>query len=510
MSEENKNDELHRIKLTRHLWPDELALKNAQKKVSRLRITLITSVIAALILGWLGGSVLPLPGTSGWRSGAKSVIPLNSAKKVESLLKVMEEDWFFGKDIENLDVRLTDQALYGITKNEEDPHTSYMSAQEVEDFVQGINRNFVGIGVEFMSAEGVSIVQKVFKNTPADKAGVQAGDIFSKVDGKDVTGLSSDELKELVIGEEGTDVTIEFMRQGQPVTLKITRGQVSATAYGYILDDGIGYLELYQFGEGTPKEVSNYLEDFVAHKVTKLIIDLRDNGGGYLDALEKIAARFLSSGTVIMKQEYRNGVIEETKASGNSQVPIDGIVILVNDYTASASEVLTLALKEQRSDVTIVGQKTYGKGTVQITRMFSDDSAVKYTTSKWLSPSGTWINGTGITPDIEVSTHPVLDTSWAGMEDDETYSTDTVSELVRNSQLALDYLDYKIDRTDGYFSEKTAEVLKQFQQEHKLTADGILNTKTYEALYSAVTLDWNTSHTHDTQLAKAREVLNGK
>ncbi len=510
MPEENQSeDTLHRIKLTRHLWPDERALKNAEKKAARMKIMMIAFTVLALVFGWLAGSIFPAPGTSGWRAGSKAVSRLDSSQKVEALLKVMEEDWFFGKDIEDLDTRLTDQALYGITDNEEDPHTEYMSAQEVKDFVQSINRDFVGIGVEFVSDNGVSIVQKVFRGTPADKAGVKAGDIFSKVDGKDVEGMTSDALKELVVGEEGTKVTIEFLRQGQPVTLTITRGKVSATAYGYVMDDGTGYLLLYQFGEGTPDEVSNYMDDFEEKGVKKLIIDLRGNGGGYLDSLEKIAGRFLKAGTVIMKQEYRDGSVEETKAGGNRQIDVDGIVILVDEYTASASEVLTMALKEQRDDVTVIGTKTYGKGTVQITRMFSDDSAIKYTTSKWLSPSGVWVNGTGIEPDITVNVHKVIKTAWAEMKDEDEFHPDSVSDAVANAQLALDYLDYTIDRTDGYFSKATSETLKLFQKDHNLEETGILDSVTFKALYSAVVMDYNTTTKHDVQLHKALEVLNG-
>jgi len=171
--------------------------------------------------------------------------------------------------------------------------------------------------------------------------------------------------------------------------------------------------------------------------------------------------------------------------------------------------VFTLALKEQRSDVTTVGVTTYGKGTVQITRTFDDGSALKYTTSKWLSPSGVWVNGTGITPDVEVKLHDILSTSYVEMGEDETYAQDSVSESVKGAQMALAFLGYSVDRQDGYFSAATAAALQQFETDQNLTADGILDAKTYDALISRVVYVWNTDTSKDLQLQKAEAILNG-
>lgn len=147
---------------------------------------------------------------------------------------------------------------------------------------------------------------------------------------------------------------------------------------------------------------------------------------------------------------------------------IQNIVILTNGNTASAAEVLTLALKQQRDDVTVVGTTTYGKGTVQVSKMFDDGSALKYTTSKWLSPDGTWVNGVGITPDQEVKLHDVFYRSFSNMEDDESFCVDSVSDSIADAQQCLDYLGYTVDRKDGYFSSETGNALKQYKEEHGL------------------------------------------
>lgn len=507
MDEFEKDEQVQTIRLKRHLWPDEVELKQQKAKVKRLRICLVAGVIMALVLGWLGGSVFPVLASSGSSIPISQV--LSSSDKISAVLEIMESEWFFGSEIEDLNTRLENQALDGITTNEEDPHTDYMSAEEMESFTQSINRNFVGIGVEFSSENGINMVKRVFKNSPADKAGVQAGDIIHIVDGTLADGLNASEVKELVTGEEGTPVKIEFIRQGKSVEIEIIRGQVSATVYGNILDEKNAYIQLYQFGEGTATEMAAFMDEFRDSGITGLVIDLRGNGGGYLDALRDIAGMFLPSGSVCIKQQFANGKVTESKTTGRMYENIKGIVILTDDSTASAAEALTMCLKELRDDVTILGTKTYGKGTVQISRIFDDGSALKYTTSKWLSPNGENINGTGITPDVELYLHDVLYHQFAGMEDNEEYRIDSVSDAVKDMQLSLDYLGYNPGRTDGYFSEATEEALKKYQSEHDMEADGVLNSTVYEALYSSVALDWNNSSDHDIQLQKAQEILNG-
>ena len=206
------------------------------------------------------------------------------------VLQVMENDWFFADQVENIDTKLTDQALKGITTNDVDKHTEYMTADEMKQFTDSINRNYVGIGVQFLQANGINIIERVFRNSPADKAGVKAGDIMNKVNGESLTGKTTEEIKNLVQGDSGTDVTIEFIRQEQPLEITITRAAVSATAFGEILSDNTGYLQIYQFGENTTNEAKAYLDDFKNANVSNIVIDLRDNGGGYLTALQGIAS----------------------------------------------------------------------------------------------------------------------------------------------------------------------------------------------------------------------------
>lgn len=507
--EENKTEEKEEFKtisLKKYVWPDEAKFRAEQTKNKKLKRIMVVVTIVAVLFGWLGGSLLPYGFTSSLRHMIARGTTMSASKKIQEVMNIMENDWFFGNGIDHLDERLTDQALMGITTNDEDKHTEYMSKEEMEAFTQSINRDYVGIGVQYINTDGTSIVEKVYKNTPAEKAGVKPGDIIHTVDGVDMSGKTSSDIKEAVQGKDGTTVTIGFIRDGKNIALKITREKVASTVYGEMMGE-IAYLQLYQFGSSTPEEVKSYMDDFENAK--GLIIDLRDNGGGYLDSVEGVSSCFLDKGTTVMKQEYADGTVHETVTKSDKYSNIQNIVILTNGNTASAAEVLTLALKQQRDDVTVVGTTTYGKGTVQVSKMFDDGSALKYTTSKWLSPDGTWVNGVGITPDQEVKLHDVFYRSFSNMEDDESFCVDSVSDSTADAQQCLDYLGYTVDRKDGYFSSETGNALKQYKEEHGLKVDEVLNKETYDSLRSAVILDWNTTHTHDVQLEKAKEILHG-
>lgn len=441
----------------------------------------------------------------------RMITPVSTMDKIESAIDTMSNDWYFAKDIDDIEERLLNQALDGITNNEEDKHTYYMTSEEMESFVQSINRNFVGIGVQFISyGDGLHMIQRVFKNSPAEAAGVQAGDIIHAVDGTIVDNMSNDNIADLVRGEEGTNVSIDFIRDGETITLDITRASISATVYGEV-KDGIGYLEILQFGESTTEEAELYLNEFNEQGITKLIIDLRDDGGGYLTALQSVAGLFLGNSSIALKEVDASENVEVLSTKGtaiwNTNEPI---VILVNGNTASAAEAFTLSLTEQRENVTVVGTTTYGKGTVQVTEQFSDGSAIKYTTSKWISANDVWINGTGIEPDVEVTLPEIISMSIVEFPEDTTsFTYDSVDETVKVAQYALEYLDYDVDRTDGYLSEKTSESIKAFQEEHDLDVTGELDSVTYKSLISSVTFEWNTTDTHDTQYHYAKDLLNG-
>lgn len=508
-TEENKDEEEVVLHVKRHLYPEEIELKKQKKELKEVKTVAKIFFVIALFVGWLGGSLIPFGFTTQLRNFISRGLGL-SDDKIEAVKEVLENDWYFGKDIDDLDERLTNQAIEGMVDNEEDTHTLYFSKQESEDFKQSINRNYCGIGVEYIDMNGTDIITKVIDDTPAEKAGLQAGDIMVEADGKQLADLSTDEIKELIQGKEGTSVTLKIKRDGKIIAMDVERKELVNIASGRMLDDGIAYLQLYQFGDSSADTMKKYIDQFKEADAKKLILDLRDNGGGYLSSVTSVAGLFLEKGSTVLQREDKDGNVTVSKTTDDPYCSFDSIVILINQNTASAAEVLTLAMDEQMDNVTLVGTKSYGKGSVQVERKFSDGSSLNYTTQRWLSPNGTWVNGVGITPDDEVKLHDVFYHTFIKMSSDESYSVDQVSGSVSDMQLCLDYLGYKVDRTDGYFSEASAEALKQFQSEHNLNADGILNKETYDTLYGSVRYHWATTTDTDTQLAEAVKVLNEK
>ena len=493
----HNNDETY-LDIPKHSFIDERETYYT-KKIRRLKVFCTVLVCLCLLLcGAIAGGIHYLRQR-----------PVTASDKFERALGIMESEWFFADGIDNVEERLIDQALKGMTTNEEDLHTSYMTREEQESFVQGINRNFVGIGVQFFQiTDGVPMIERVFRGAPAEEAGVLPGDIIYSVEGVLVEELSNDAIVDLVRGEAGTVVHMQFKRGDEIVSLNITRREISATVYGTVKDD-VGVVEISQFGNTTAAEVQVLLEEYKEAGIDRLIIDLRGDGGGYVASLQQVAGLFLDSDAIALIEEDNKGarLVEKVKGTKcwNSEMPI---VILVNGDTASAAEAFTLAMKEQRPEVTIVGTTTYGKGTAQITASLGDGSFIKYTYAKWLSPNGTWVNGTGITPDETVELPEVLETivyEFTGEED--VYRYDSVGQAVRLAQLTLEYLGYPVDRTDGYFSAATENALRAFAQDEGLEYNGELNETLSNQLVQAVYFDWKTQGDRDTQMLRALEIV---
>jgi carboxyl-terminal processing protease len=485
------------IHLEKHRWPDEVSALTRQRWTNRL---LIVMVVVAFLSGWLISAQLNMT----------TLTPVDNSRyaRLDAIINTLSSTWFYGKDIENIDQTLIERAIRGMIEQNGDPYTEYFSPEEYLQFSNSITTNFVGIGVQIYNLDGITVVEKVFRNSPAESFGVLPGDIIYKVDGKDVTGLPVSEIAGMVRGERNTVVSIEFIRGNTNIIKDIVRDQIRSSAFGEMLNQDTAILEIYQFGADTADQVKVYLDFFKESKAKKLIIDLRDNGGGFLDTLIRISAFFLDKDTLVIQQQLRDGRIEQGFVNTQSRYTnFENIVVLVNQNSASASEVLAAALSE-RGNMKIVGVTTFGKGTVQITRPFSDGSALKVTTAQWLSPNGNSIQGTGITPDVEVFLHPFFTTERKIMSEDLVIAVDTVSDYVMIAQKALDFLGLNPGRTDGYFSLQTLDALNAFAATTTLGPVEELTPELYRALYTQVYREWYTNRRRlDPQLLKALELL---
>ena len=321
--------------------------------------------------------------------------------------------------------------------------------------------------------------------------------------------LSSDEIKALIIGEAGTNVNVEFLRDGKPVIIDITRGNVSAVVWGEIIEPGVAYLEISSFGQQLAASTRPYLDDFLSKGADQLIIDLRDNGGGYLTAINELSKLFFENNDVIYSEEFLKGktTVYNVKESEKASYPFKDIVLLLNGNSASASEVLALAMKENLG-TKIVGVTSYGKGTVQTQRAFNDKSSLKITIAKWMSPHGNNINGIGIEPDFEVKLPEIFNTKFPTLEENEIVKFDSVSESVSYIQKALTYLNYHKGRTDGYYDQATQNALFAYQNTMQFTQNSDINQERLSQLYSSVVKDWSMNRSSkDVQLQKAIEVI---
>lgn len=486
-----------KFKLERHKWPDEI---EAEKMERNKRLRMILLCIACFLGGILfsNHNTLSLGGNKG------------ELDKISQIYEILLNQWYFGKDIDDLDRKLIDQSINGMVDGGGDIHTVYMDAQTANDFTSSLEGNFVGIGIQFYAVNSnIFIVDKVFPNSPAQEAGILKGDQIYKINGIVCENMTSDDVADLVRGDEGSIVSIEIIREGNIITMEVSRREVSNSVFGEV-KDGVGVMEIYSFSETSGYEVGNYLKEFKNQNVQKLIIDLRDNGGGYLNAVRDIASYFLSEDTVIFHEENKKGEVKEYRTlKSHDQYSFENIVLLINQNTASASEVLAAALKEYLN-VTIVGVKSYGKGTVQVPLTFKDGSILKYTTAQWLTASGNKINGVGITPDYEVNLDEALTIKVPQLYE-EVYEADTVSVVAKSVQIYLKFLGYEVDRRDEYFSITSSQALRMYQADMGLEVNGNINDEVVASLLSSCAKKWHEEKsTLDVQMKKAMEVIHGR
>lgn len=300
---------------------------------------------------------------------------------------------------------LLESGLSGLIKYLGDPYAAYMSQEESESFNETIEGEYCGIGAEIVynPTDKITRIGTVFENSPAENAGLKEGDILKVVEGQSVEELTTSEIANIVKGEKGTKVTIKVIRDEQEINFTIKRGNVDIPSVkGEIYEENekkVGYLLVDVFADNTDEQFESELKKLEEESIDSLIIDLRGNTGGYLTSVTNMISLFTEKGTNIYQLKTKDEVeIIKDKTKEHRSYPV---TVLVNSGSASASEVLAAALKENYG-ATIMGTKTYGKGKVQKSYALSNGSIVKYTYQEWLTPNGNSIDGVGVEPDIEI------------------------------------------------------------------------------------------------------------
>lgn len=297
-------------------------------------------------------------------------------------------------------------AISGMVNSLEDPYTVFLSPEEKQRFIEDVDGSFGGIGIEIDARNGQLQVISPLEGTPAKAAGLRAGDKIIKINSTLTSDLTADEAVKLIRGEKGTDVTLTIGRDdwNEAKEIKITRDIIVVPSLKWEIKEVDGqqivYFQLYQFSEKTGYDFNQAAAEILSSQSRKIILDLRNNPGGYLDVSQRIAGWFLKKGDTVVIEDY-GAEREELKSEGPSRFLDYQIVVLINQGSASASEILAGALKDNRN-IKLIGEKSFGKGSVQQMEDLSDGSALKITIAKWLTPNGNSISEKGLEPDIKV------------------------------------------------------------------------------------------------------------
>lgn len=399
---------------------------------------------------------------------------------------------------------IIDGALSGMVSAVGDPYTEYYPEDESEVMDQSISGSFEGIGAEVMKeGEFVKIVAPI-AGSPAEKAGLQPNDLIIEVEGESTSGETLNDVVSRIRGEKGTEVTLRIQRGDNESTVTVTRDSIPIETVVYEVDpehEQVGHVEIRSFSQPTAEELIEALQDLDNQGVEKVIVDVRKNPGGLLDAALSIANIFIPNGEPIMSMEDNEGETLEFEAGPDyGEYKYQGeVVLLVDEGSASASEILAGAMQAQ--DIPIIGQTTFGKGLVQSVIDLSNSGDLKLTTAKWLTASGEFINEIGIQPDVEVELPAYANLMF--IDSAQEYSQGEQSDEIKNVNAILQALDYSAPDSDRY-TEETSQAVKNFQKDQELEETGIVTGETSSLLVEQI---MEKIEANDTQYKKALEVI---
>lgn len=380
------------------------------------------------------------------------------------------------------DEDLINGALSGMTDAIGDPYSNFLSGLSKDAIDETISGSFQGIGATMTMQNNMPvIIESPIKGTPADKAKLQVNDKVIKVDGKETKGKSLNEVVGTIRGEKNTKVVLTIERDGKTFDVELVRAEIAIESVTSKVDESnksVALLTVTTFNANTGTDFAKEIAKLKKGGATSFIIDLRDNPGGSLQQVVMMASMFLKDGETIMKIENSKGNQESIVAGSdydNGNKITEPVSVLVNKNSASASEIFAAAIKEnKRGD--IVGTTTFGKGTMQEVRELTDDTELKLTVNKWLTPKGNWVNKKGLKPTIEVATPDYYEVLL--MDKKNSLQLNSSGENVTSLNTMLKALGYTNEKTTDKFTKITEEAVKKFQEEMKLEVTGIVNETT--------------------------------
>ena len=305
--------------------------------------------------------------------------------------------------------QLIEGASKGLVEAAGDPYTIYMDKKEAEEFNKDLDGTFSGIGAELDKKDGQLIVISPLEGSPAKEAGIQSKDVILRVNNQDTTKWSIDQAVRNIKGKEGTTVKLTLLRDGTVIEKTITRSVITVPSVTSEQRDGVGIITISRFGEDTASLTRKEAIQLKEANIQHVILDLRGDGGGYLDAAIEVASLWLQQDSTIVVEKRDGKIIDKHTAIGDPILKGIPTVVMIDGGSASASEIVAGALDDNKA-ATLVGEKSFGKGSVQTTEKLSNGGVLKVTIARWYTPNGKNINKEGIRPDIEV-TRPATDTN---------------------------------------------------------------------------------------------------
>lgn len=329
-------------------------------------------------------------------------------------------------------------AIEGLVASYGDPYSTYLPPEDASQFGEDISGNFGGVGMEVGVRNGLITVIAPLPGTPAEQAGILSGDVIVKIDGQSTESMNVDEAVNLIRGEKGSTVHLTLYRDGETdfIELAVVRDTINIPTVKTEQKGDVFYIALYSFNALSEAKMQEALRSYVQSGTTKLILDLRGNPGGYLQSAVAIASYFLPSGEVVVREQYGSGQAEDLyRSQGRTlkQFAPSEMVVLIDGGSASAAEILAGALQEH-GVATLIGETTFGKGSVQELVDLPDGASLKVTIARWLTPNGTSISKAGLTPDVAVERtgddmvagkDPQLDAALAWLHGDKSVASST-------------------------------------------------------------------------------------
>ncbi len=382
-------------------WDKDKYPENRFPGAGRFSAGVLTGVLAAvLIMCSVWGVRQVISNIRGGDYTSENVSESDVDDKLDLISSLIEDYYLYEDDIDKED--LIDGIYSGYAGALGDPYTEYYDEEETEALYESTSGEFSGIGATMSQSldSGEITISNVYEDSPADKAGMKSGDIIYKVDGRSVSGQDLETVVSWIKGERGTDVVIHVLRNGEELELTATRDIIEVQTVSHEMKDGqIGYILISEFDSVTYDQFVAALDDLESQGMQGLVIDLRGNPGGNLTTVTDMLKLLLPEGTIVStKDKYGN--TEEITCDGKHEFT-KPLAVLVNQYSASAAEIFSGAIQDYGTG-TIVGMTTYGKGVVQQLMDLGDGTCLKVTIAEYYTPSGRSINGTGVTPDVEV------------------------------------------------------------------------------------------------------------